>query len=168
MTRTFSMDKRSLSLEGQSTSGQLSSFDKIDRNPKSGSKFCGACGGVNPMFPLNPAFCSFCGITWELQGKRRTISSVSEQNQQSDYESDMEGFFSKGEKKGLSQIGVPKPNVKFVPDCDDCELCKASFTIFRRKHHCRTCGHVFCSDCRSKKLSVTAVGFSFTLPVRVN
>jgi TCP-1/cpn60 chaperonin family/FYVE zinc finger len=33
-----------------------------------------------------------------------------------------------------------------------CALCDASFTIFRRKHHCRCCGQIFCSVCSSYHL----------------
>jgi 1-phosphatidylinositol-3-phosphate 5-kinase len=31
----------------------------------------------------------------------------------------------------------------------DCFLCGEPFTTFRRKHHCRTCGQIFCSKCTS-------------------
>eukprot|EP01126_Amoeba_proteus_P061161 TRINITY_DN8173_c0_g2_i2.p1 TRINITY_DN8173_c0_g2~~TRINITY_DN8173_c0_g2_i2.p1 ORF type:complete len:127 (-),score=20.91 TRINITY_DN8173_c0_g2_i2:58-438(-) len=28
-----------------------------------------------------------------------------------------------------------------------CPLCRVPFSIFRRKHHCRMCGTIICSDC---------------------
>jgi len=28
-----------------------------------------------------------------------------------------------------------------------CQICNATFTFFKRKHHCRTCGGVICNDC---------------------
>jgi TCP-1/cpn60 chaperonin family/FYVE zinc finger len=33
-----------------------------------------------------------------------------------------------------------------------CALCEAPFTIFRRKHHCRYCGQIFCNVCSSYHL----------------
>eukprot|EP01102_Stenamoeba_stenopodia_P015921 TRINITY_DN5501_c0_g1_i2.p1 TRINITY_DN5501_c0_g1~~TRINITY_DN5501_c0_g1_i2.p1 ORF type:complete len:1059 (+),score=290.73 TRINITY_DN5501_c0_g1_i2:110-3286(+) len=33
-----------------------------------------------------------------------------------------------------------------------CESCKSSFGIFGGKHHCRLCGHIFCSKCASQKV----------------
>ncbi|TDH68670.1 hypothetical protein CCR75_000911 [Bremia lactucae] len=30
-----------------------------------------------------------------------------------------------------------------------CNLCRAAFSLVRRKHHCRHCGRVICSDCSS-------------------
>jgi hypothetical protein len=35
-----------------------------------------------------------------------------------------------------------------------CENCKCTFTMIYRKHHCRSCGKVFCSSCCHKKINV--------------
>ncbi|KAF3081021.1 1-phosphatidylinositol-3-phosphate 5-kinase [Orbilia oligospora] len=32
-------------------------------------------------------------------------------------------------------------------NCKECFICQRPFTTFRRKHHCRTCGQIFCSKC---------------------
>lgn len=39
----------------------------------------------------------------------------------------------------------------WMPDvlCKQCYACEAQFTVFRRRHHCRLCGQVFCSRCSS-------------------
>lgn len=34
-------------------------------------------------------------------------------------------------------------------DIDECNKCKTSFSVTRRKHHCRHCGRIFCADCVS-------------------
>ncbi|KAF8477444.1 hypothetical protein BDZ91DRAFT_25165 [Kalaharituber pfeilii] len=34
-------------------------------------------------------------------------------------------------------------------NCKDCFLCGKTFNAFRRKHHCRLCGQIFCSKCTS-------------------
>lgn len=47
----------------------------------------------------------------------------------------------------LKTGGIPKKywmNDEFVSDCLNCFR---PFTAFRRKHHCRFCGQIFCSDC---------------------
>ncbi|KAI9254059.1 hypothetical protein BY458DRAFT_462342 [Sporodiniella umbellata] len=37
----------------------------------------------------------------------------------------------------------------WMPDeqCRECTDCKSPFNLFKRKHHCRTCGRIFCSKC---------------------
>ncbi|GEQ71151.1 hypothetical protein JCM33374_g4832 [Metschnikowia sp. JCM 33374] len=47
----------------------------------------------------------------------------------------------------LKNGGIPKKywmNDSFVSDCLNCFK---QFTAFRRKHHCRFCGQIFCADC---------------------
>ncbi|CUM63433.1 uncharacterized protein PRCAT00001008001 [Priceomyces carsonii] len=47
----------------------------------------------------------------------------------------------------LKNGGIPRKywmNDSFVSDCLNCFK---PFTAFRRKHHCRFCGQIFCSDC---------------------
>ncbi|OUM67751.1 hypothetical protein PIROE2DRAFT_39742, partial [Piromyces sp. E2] len=34
-------------------------------------------------------------------------------------------------------------------NCKQCYECKTSFNTFRRKHHCRICGQIFCYKCAS-------------------
>ena len=36
--------------------------------------------------------------------------------------------------------------------CLVCYECGAVFTMFRRKHHCRLCGHIVCGDCSKKNI----------------
>jgi len=41
----------------------------------------------------------------------------------------------------------------WVPDTDTevCMQCFSKFTVIRRRHHCRACGHVLCSKCSNAK-----------------
>eukprot|EP00116_Pleurobrachia_bachei_P012381 sb/3472643/ len=55
----------------------------------------------------------------------------------------------------------------WVPDSEatSCASCQESFTLIRRKHHCRHCGKIFCQSCTANTASL-----SFTKtrrPVRV-
>ncbi|CEF71447.1 Lateral signaling target protein 2 homolog [Strongyloides ratti] len=51
--------------------------------------------------------------------------------------------------------------VRWVPDeeCDQCTSCNTSFSIIRRRHHCRNCGRIFCSYCSSNRLALPELGY---------
>ncbi|KAI0229450.1 RUN and FYVE domain-containing protein 2 [Lamellibrachia satsuma] len=35
-----------------------------------------------------------------------------------------------------------------------CRQCERPFSVSRRKHHCRSCGEIFCNDCSDTKMSL--------------
>ena len=39
-------------------------------------------------------------------------------------------------------------------NCSQCSECGATFQTFRRKHHCRLCGRVFCQTCCSERINI--------------
>lgn len=56
----------------------------------------------------------------------------------------------------MAQISDPNRNTlpgtyppEWLPDHDanSCISCDSVFTLIRRRHHCRSCGKIFCSDC---------------------
>ncbi|CAL8286802.1 unnamed protein product [Lota lota] len=55
----------------------------------------------------------------------------------------------------------------WVPDeaCSCCITCNAPFTVIRRKHHCRSCGKIFCSRCSAHSAPLPRYGQ--VKPVRV-
>ena len=57
----------------------------------------------------------------------------------------------------------------WMPDdkCSKCLLCEAAFTLWRRRHHCRVCGRIFCGDCSSHVISGLTLGNDRPDPVRV-
>ncbi|XP_003383169.1 PREDICTED: RUN and FYVE domain-containing protein 2-like [Amphimedon queenslandica] len=48
-------------------------------------------------------------------------------------------------------------------DVLECRNCKATFSVARRKHHCRNCGQVYCSSCSDNTMQLA----SSAKPVRV-
>ncbi|XP_053376011.1 rab GTPase-binding effector protein 1-like isoform X2 [Mercenaria mercenaria] len=55
----------------------------------------------------------------------------------------------------LEQIRQSETEVRWQneEDIDDCHACKQQFSVTKRKHHCRHCGKVFCSDCITKTVN---------------
>ncbi|RLN74971.1 hypothetical protein BBJ28_00009523, partial [Nothophytophthora sp. Chile5] len=50
----------------------------------------------------------------------------------------------------------------WMPDhlCKVCYDCAAAFSLFRRRHHCRLCGQIFCYDCSNHFVDGTPHGFT--------
>ncbi|KAK4513578.1 uncharacterized protein ATC70_005582 [Mucor velutinosus] len=58
--------------------------------------------------------------------------------------------------KILARLRRQKNDKEFwMPDeqCNECYKCRKPFTLLRRKHHCRTCGQIFCGRCASHVIS---------------
>ncbi|KAF5290211.1 hypothetical protein FQA39_LY14765 [Lamprigera yunnana] len=55
----------------------------------------------------------------------------------------------------------------WVPDIEapKCMSCTATFTVVKRRHHCRNCGKIFCARCSSN--SIPLPKFGLVKPVRV-
>ena len=58
----------------------------------------------------------------------------------------------------ISRLGsvvtlFPRTPATWIPDTrvHRCFSCNLSFSIMRRKHHCRSCGRIFCSQCSSHR-----------------
>ncbi|XP_055588231.1 lateral signaling target protein 2 homolog [Uranotaenia lowii] len=62
---------------------------------------------------------------------------------------------------------MPEAPPRWIPDGDAprCMACASSFTPFRRRHHCRNCGGVFCGVCSSTSAPLPKYGL--TKAVRV-
>ncbi|XP_020624382.1 uncharacterized protein LOC110061862 [Orbicella faveolata] len=58
-------------------------------------------------------------------------------------------------------VTKPLDSVIWVPDdrARECADCKQRFTQFRRKHHCRACGQVFCSECSKQRIPLPQFGY---------
>lgn len=45
---------------------------------------------------------------------------------------------------------------------NNCCFCNKAFNILRRKHHCRSCGYIFCTDCLKKKICLKCLKYHFS------
>ncbi|VDO97902.1 unnamed protein product [Heligmosomoides polygyrus] len=62
------------------------------------------------------------------------------------------------------QEALPLPSfigVRWVPDedCEQCTACSATFTVVRRRHHCRNCGRIFCHRCSRNNICIPELGY---------
>uniref|UniRef100_A0A5F4VVX9 1-phosphatidylinositol 3-phosphate 5-kinase n=1 Tax=Callithrix jacchus TaxID=9483 RepID=A0A5F4VVX9_CALJA len=50
----------------------------------------------------------------------------------------------------------------WMPDsqCKECYDCSEKFTTFRRRHHCRLCGQIFCSRCCNQEIPGKFMGYT--------
>uniref|UniRef100_A0A671SYU1 1-phosphatidylinositol 3-phosphate 5-kinase n=1 Tax=Sinocyclocheilus anshuiensis TaxID=1608454 RepID=A0A671SYU1_9TELE len=50
----------------------------------------------------------------------------------------------------------------WMPDsqCKECYDCNEKFTTFRRRHHCRLCGQIFCSRCCNQEIPGKFMGYT--------
>jgi len=64
------------------------------------------------------------------------------------------------------------PDVSYRPpwqrdeEAKFCNKCSKEFSLFKRKHHCRACGKIFCSDCSTHNTKIMNLGY-VEEPVRV-
>ena len=52
-------------------------------------------------------------------------------------------------------------------DYSECLACEKPFTVLRRRHHCRGCGHIFCSKCTPSPKLLMPMNWNTKLPQRV-
>lgn len=64
------------------------------------------------------------------------------------------------ENQQQHRITLQRPP-RWVPDTEAprCMMCTTAFTAFRRRHHCRHCGRVFCGICSNFSIPIPKYGF---------
>ncbi|CAM9489131.1 unnamed protein product, partial [Ectocarpus sp. 13 AM-2016] len=63
---------------------------------------------------------------------------------------------------GVPGVITLNPKMHWMPDrmCRVCYGCNSPFTMFRRRHHCRVCGQIFCHTCSSNHVDARALGIN--------
>ncbi|KAI5754029.1 hypothetical protein M8J77_005179 [Diaphorina citri] len=77
------------------------------------------------------------------------------------------GNFLPGKSSTLQSYKDSDMKQYWMPDAvsKECYLCGDKFTTFRRRHHCRICGQIFCSKCCNQEIPGKALGYSGDLRV---
>uniref|UniRef100_A0AC35UH59 Protein SPT2 homolog n=1 Tax=Rhabditophanes sp. KR3021 TaxID=114890 RepID=A0AC35UH59_9BILA len=77
-------------------------------------------------------------------------------------ETSSNGGFHNKLSRNNSLKGYDHPDFKryWVPDSNgkECYECHEKFSAFKRKHHCRLCGQIFCSKCTNNKIDGSVLG----------
>ncbi|XP_035226923.1 1-phosphatidylinositol 3-phosphate 5-kinase-like isoform X2 [Stegodyphus dumicola] len=70
-------------------------------------------------------------------------------------------------KKSLQNYKDSDFKQYWMPDsnCKECYECGDRFTTFRRRHHCRVCGQIFCRRCCSQEIPGGLIGYTDDLRV---
>merc|ERR1712112_726998 len=100
------------------------------------------------------------GLTLEVANLRKKVSSLQMDLDNSVAVQNDFVRLSQSLQVELEKIRQQEKEVRWQheEDVDDCNTCKQSFSVTRRKHHCRHCGRTFCSDCVSKQVSSGPAG----------
>eukprot|EP01135_Chromosphaera_perkinsii_P012404 Nk52_evm15s2657 gene=Nk52_evmTU15s2657 len=54
-------------------------------------------------------------------------------------------------QRELARLKESEQKIRWETDAEaaECRKCSSNFSVTRRRHHCRQCGRIFCSDCSS-------------------
>uniref|UniRef100_A0A2K6UGC7 RUN and FYVE domain containing 1 n=1 Tax=Saimiri boliviensis boliviensis TaxID=39432 RepID=A0A2K6UGC7_SAIBB len=97
----------------------------------------------------------------ELQDEKAELQKICEEQEQALQEMGLH----LSQQKMDSRMSFPLQGHAWLKDDEatHCRQCEKEFSISRRKHHCRNCGHIFCNTCSSNELALP----SYPKPVRV-
>lgn len=101
----------------------------------------------------------------ELDSQYQHLRSVCEEQESALSELGSHLSESKLKMEDLKEATQHKNELQWASDESTayCKQCKKEFSISRRKHHCRHCGDIYCSECSDNKMPLP----SSSKPVRV-
>lgn len=101
----------------------------------------------------------------ELQDEKAELQKVCEEQEQALQEMGLHLSQSKLKMEDIKEVNKALKGHTWLKDDEatHCKQCEKDFSISRRKHHCRNCGHIFCNTCSSNELALP----SYPKPVRV-
>ncbi|KAK6729029.1 hypothetical protein RB195_006217 [Necator americanus] len=73
----------------------------------------------------------------------------------------LSNMFRTGQKQGLMDYNRSNFRQYWMPDSTgkECYQCEERFSTFRRRHHCRLCGQIFCARCCNIHVPGSALGY---------
>ncbi|XP_004284091.1 RUN and FYVE domain-containing protein 1 isoform X3 [Orcinus orca] len=101
----------------------------------------------------------------ELQDEKTELQKVCDEQEQALQEMGLHLSQSKLKMEDIKEVNKALKGHTWLKDDEatHCKQCEKEFSISRRKHHCRNCGHIFCNTCSSNELALP----SYPKPVRV-
>uniref|UniRef100_A0A3Q3LXD3 1-phosphatidylinositol 3-phosphate 5-kinase n=1 Tax=Mastacembelus armatus TaxID=205130 RepID=A0A3Q3LXD3_9TELE len=114
---------------------------------------------ANQLFQFCVHLCSVC-TCMVLDGSRKSDTPLSNHDPRTAVQlrtalkrlkEIMEG---KSQDSDLKQYWMPDSQ------CKECYDCNEKFTTFRRRHHCRLCGQIFCSRCCNQEIPGKFMGYT--------
>ncbi|XP_065773341.1 RUN and FYVE domain-containing protein 1 isoform X7 [Muntiacus reevesi] len=101
----------------------------------------------------------------ELQDEKAELQKICDEQEQALQEMGLHLSQSKLKMEDIKEVNKALKGHTWLKDDEatHCKQCEKEFSISRRKHHCRNCGHIFCNTCSSNELALP----SYPRPVRV-
>ncbi|KAF7249263.1 RUN and FYVE domain-containing protein 1 [Varanus komodoensis] len=101
----------------------------------------------------------------KLQEEKQELEKLCKEQEQALQEMGLHLSQSKLKMEDIKEVNKVLKGHTWLKDDEatHCKQCEKEFSISRRKHHCRNCGHIFCSTCSSNELALP----SYPKPVRV-
>ncbi|KAK6053954.1 FYVE zinc finger [Cooperia oncophora] len=91
-------------------------------------------------------------------------NSLDSDGKQAKFSEKLASMFKAGAKPGLIDYNRSNFRQYWMPDSTgkECYQCEERFSTFRRRHHCRLCGQIFCAKCCNIHVPGSALGTSFS------
>nr|XP_019936609.1 PREDICTED: RUN and FYVE domain-containing protein 1-like [Paralichthys olivaceus] len=101
----------------------------------------------------------------ELKQEKQQLQQTCVQQEQALQEMGLHLSQSKLKMEDFKEVNKALKGHAWLKDDEatQCKQCLKEFSISRRKHHCRNCGDIYCSNCSSNELALP----SYPRPVRV-
>ncbi|XP_070595257.1 RUN and FYVE domain-containing protein 1 isoform X5 [Erythrolamprus reginae] len=101
----------------------------------------------------------------KLQEEKQQLEKICGEQEQALQEMGLHLSQSKLKMEDFKEVNKALKGHAWLKDDEatNCKQCEQAFSISRRKHHCRNCGHIFCNTCSSNELALP----SYPKPVRV-
>nr|CDJ85836.1 Zinc finger and Phosphatidylinositol-4-phosphate 5-kinase domain containing protein [Haemonchus contortus] len=88
-------------------------------------------------------------------------NSLDTENKQRKISDKLSNMFKSESKQGLIDYNRSNFRQYWMPDSTgkECYQCEERFSTFRRRHHCRLCGQIFCAKCCNIHVPGSALGY---------
>ncbi|VDO29958.1 unnamed protein product [Haemonchus placei] len=88
-------------------------------------------------------------------------NSLDNENKQRKISDKLSNMFKSESKQGLIDYNRSNFRQYWMPDSTgkECYQCEERFSTFRRRHHCRLCGQIFCAKCCNIHVPGSALGY---------